>query len=198
MAVRDHAPQFRTRRLNRYATHLLLALACACAGQAQADGFAEFNSKGLPGSEGIAVRVQHPSGWKRMPTDDAQAVAELRGPHGRLAAVLQIGRGLRRPGMDAHCAPERARTMLQKLSADESDTRVTDVVARRIDGRAGYEIRYERRNPPDFMLVHSAIACLKDSRVLVSCGATAANRAALAGIEPVCRQVLDSVRISED
>jgi hypothetical protein len=180
------------------AAALALAMACAWASAAAAEGFAEFNSKGLPGSEGIVVRVRHPAGWKKVPIEDALAIAELRGTQGRLAGILQVGRGQHRSGVDALCAPDRARTMLQKLSGDESDTRVTDVVARKTDGRAGYEIRYERNHAPDFLVVRSAIVCLKNSRVLVSCGAEGTNRAALAGIEPVCRQVLDSVRIAED
>ena len=144
------------------------------------------------------MRVQHPLSWKQVPSDDYIALAELRGPQGRLTGILQIARGRQRTGPDAFCDRERARTMLQNLAADESDTRVTDVFARQIDGRPGYEIRYERNDAGSFLLVRSVIACLKQSRLLVSCGATGATKAALAEIEPVCRQVLESVSISEE
>ena len=125
------------------------------------------------------------------------ALAELRGPQGRLTGILQVGRGSLRPGMQSVCDPQRARTMLQKLEGDEADARITDVVARSSGGRPGFEMRYERNQAPDFLRVRSMIVCLKDSRILVSCGATGTVKAALADIEPVCRQVLESVSISE-
>jgi hypothetical protein len=175
-----------------------LALAIAVLAPARAEDFREFSSKGLPGSQGIAVHVRHPAGWKRVDVDDEIAMAELRGPQGKLTGILQVARGLRRADTEASCHPDRARSMLQNLAGEESDARVTDVVARSRDGRPGFEIRYERSNAPGYMLVRSVIVCLKDSKVLVSCGATADSKAALAGIEPVCRQVLESVSISEE
>lgn len=175
-----------------------LVLTCAVSTPAFAQELRDFSSAGLPGSEGVVVRMRHPAGWKKVATDDPRALAELRGPHGRLTGILQIGRGQRQDDMQALCQPERARTMLQKLSAEESDTRVTDVFARTHEGRPGYEVRYERSNLPDFLLVRSLIVCLKDSRLVVSCGATGGNRAALAEIEPVCSQVLGTLSISEE
>ena len=174
---------------------LVLALALTGLTPAQADDFREFDSRGLPGSQGIVVRMRHPAAWRKVKTDDEIALAELRGPEGKLTGILQVARGRRQAGAEALCAPERARTMLQQLEA--SDARVTDVVSRSHDGRPGFEIRYERSNAPGFLLVRSVIVCLRDSRLLVSCGATGDTRAALAGIEPVCEQVLESLRISE-
>jgi hypothetical protein len=176
----------------------LVALSCAIGAPAGAADFPEFNSKGLPGSEGVIVRVSHPHAWKRVVTDDDMALAELRGPHGRLTAILQIGRGRQRGDVASLCRPERARTMLQDPKAEEADARVTDVFAREHEGRPGYEIRYERSVPPAFMLVRSRIVCVKDSRVVVSCGAMGGVKAALAEIEPVCTQVLGSLTISEE
>ncbi|MDB5859530.1 MAG: hypothetical protein JWQ76_3219 [Ramlibacter sp.] len=175
-----------------------LALAFAFITAAHAEDFEEFSSKGLPGSKGIVVRVSHPAGWKKVQPDDELALAELRGPQGPLTGILQVARTGRRAGTDALCHPERARTILQHLADDEADTRVTDVFARTSEGRPGFEIRYERNLAPEFLLVRSVIACLKDSRVLVSCGATGETKKALAEIEPVCRQVLDSLSISEE
>jgi hypothetical protein len=175
-----------------------LALAFALVPAVHGEEFMEFSSKGLPGSQGVDVRVRHPAGWKKVDVEDDIGLAELRGPQGQLTGILQVARGLRRPGMEANCDPQRAPTLAQHLASDESDARVTDVFARSSEGRPGYEIRYERSKAPGFMLVRSRIVCLKDSKVLVSCGATANAKAALAGIEPVCRQVLDSLRITEE
>ncbi|HEX2544470.1 MAG TPA: hypothetical protein VHL79_06310 [Ramlibacter sp.] len=169
-----------------------LVLLLACSG-AQGEELQAFSSRGLPGSRGIDVRMQHPAAWKKVPVDDPMAVAELRGPHGRLTAILQVGRGAPQSDMQALCHPERARTMLQGLEA--LDTRVTDVVARQHEGRPGFELSYERSNPPT--LVRSVIVCLKDTRVVVSCGASG-PRPALGDIEPVCRRVLGTLTISED
>ena len=119
-----------------------LVLALATAPVAGADDFREFSSQGLPGSQGVIVRVKHPAGWNKVPTDDPMALAELRGPQGRLTGILQIGRGRRRPDMAALCTPEHARTMLQNLTAREPDARLTDVLFRRVQGRPAYEIRY--------------------------------------------------------
>lgn len=174
------------------------ALTCIAISAARAEDLREFSSQGLPGSQGVVVRLQHPAGWRKVITDDAMALAELRGPHGRLTGILQIGRGRRHAGTEALCQPERARTMLQNPGAEESDARVTEVVARRIADRPGYEIRYERNNAPGFLLVRSLIVCLKDSRLVVSCGATGPSKAALGDIEPVCRNVLESLAISEE
>lgn len=158
----------------------------------------EFSSQGLPGSEGVVVRVSHPSHWRKVEVDDEMALAELRGTQGRLTGILQVGRGRPRHDMASACAPERARTMLQNLAAEDADARVTEVFARRHEGRAAYEVRYERRHAPDTMAVRSLIVCLKDSRLVISCGALGPSKPALAEMEPVCRQVLESVRISED
>lgn len=173
-------------------------LASACILPAGAQEFATFSSKGLPGSQGIDVRLRHPAGWKKVPLDDPMALAELRGPHGPLTGIVQVGRGRQRGPAEGLCRPERARTMLQQLAPEESDARVTDVLARTTDGRAGYEVRYERSHPPEHLRVHSLIVCLQDSRIVVSCGALGPSRAALAQIEPVCTQVLESLSISED
>jgi hypothetical protein len=175
-----------------------LALTSAFISPARAEDFAEFNSMGLPGSQGVVVRVRHPAGWKQVAIDDDMALAELRGQQGRLTGILQIGRGRQRAGVETPCRPERARTMLLSPAAEESDARITDVFARKHEGRPGYEIRYERNNAPTFLLVRSVIVCLKDSRLVVSCGATGGLKAALAEIEPVCRQVLESLSISEE
>jgi hypothetical protein len=173
-----------------------LALACAGVLPARAQDFAEFSSKGLARSEGLTVRIRHPADWKMVPSEDPMALAELHGPAGRVSGILQLARGQR--GAQALCPPERAATMLQNFAGDEADTRVTEVFARTVAGRPGYEIRYERKHPPSFLQVRSLIVCLRDSRLLVSCGATAASKAALAEIDPVCGQVLESVRIAED
>jgi hypothetical protein len=178
---------------------LLLASALTAVANAQeVPDFREFDSARLPGSRGVSVRVRHPASWKKVEVDDEMALAELRGPQGRLTGILQIGRGRQQEGIEGLCRPERARTMLQSLGAEDSDVRVTDVVARQHEGRAGYEIRYERNQRRDYLQVRSLIVCLKDSRVVVSCGASGEAKAALAEIEPVCRQVFDSLRISED
>lgn len=177
----------------------MLAIAlCAALQPAGAQEFSEFTSKGLSGSEGIVVHVSHPSHWRKVEVNDEMALAELRGTRGRLTGILQVGRGRLRHDMASACAPERARTMLQHLAAEDADARVMDVFARQHEGRAAYEVRYERNHPPTFMAVRSLIVCLKDSRVVISCGALGPAKALLAEMEPVCRQVLESVRISED
>ena len=165
---------------------------------AQAQELREFSSKGLPGSEGMVLRVSHPAGWKRVAVDDDLALAELRGAQGRITGILQIGSGPQAPGVAASCTPDRARTLLQDPAEGEADARVTDVFARRHEGRPAYEIRYERNHPPDYLLVRSVVVCLPDRKVVVSCGATGSPRAALAEIEPVCGHVLGSLRISEE
>ena len=177
---------------------MLASIFCAALQPAAAQEFREFSSQGLPGSEGVAVRVSHPSHWKKVEVDDEMALAELRGTRGPLTGILQVGRGQLRHDMASACAPERARTMLQNLAAEDADARVMEVFARRHEGRAAYEVRYERKHPPAFMAVRSLIVCLKDSRVVVSCGALGPAKALLAEMDPVCGQVLESVRISED
>lgn len=176
----------------------VLALTGALVPPASAQGLQEFSTLGLPRSEGVVVRVKHPSHWKRVALDDDMAVAELRGRQGPLTGILQIGRGGRRTDLEAACRPERARTMLQGIGAQEPDARVTDVFARRHEGRPAFEVRYERNNPGTFMRVRSVIVCLKDSRLVVSCAGTAATKSALEAIEPVCTQVLGSLTVSED
>jgi hypothetical protein len=173
----------------------LALLACTDASRAQAPEFAEFSSRGLPRSRGIEVRVSHPPHWRRVETDDAMALAELRGSEGHLTGILQIGRGRRRADIAALCVPERA---LSLLGQPGEDTRVTDVVARAHQGRAAYEIRYERSDPPDFLVVRAVLVCLKDSQLVVSCAGTAQAKAAAAAIEPVCARVLESVSIAEE
>ena len=179
---------------------LALALSCAALGPARADAparadeFRAFSSKGLPRSEGIEVRVWHPAHWRRVAIDDDMALAELRGPQGRLTGILQIGRGRPRQDMKQLCRPERARTMLQ----GEQEARVTEALARQREGRPAFEIGYERNDAPTFMRVRSVIVCLKDSQLVVSCGAAGAAKPALAQIEPVCRRVLESLTISEE
>ena len=176
----------------------IVALACSAASAASAQEFREFNTTGLPRSEGVVVRVKHPSAWKAAATDDEMALAELRGPYGKLTGVLQIGRGVRRDDMAAVCKPENARTMLRSLEPQDRGTRVTDVFARKHEGRPAFEVRYERNNAPTFTLVRSVIVCLKHSKLLVSCGAEGKTKAAVAEIEPVCRRVLDSLTVAED
>lgn len=179
----------------------LLVLACFAMPAARGEGapeFAEFDSRGLPRSQGIVVRVRHPVQWKKVAVDDEMALAELRGPQGGLTGILQIGRGRQRQDMDTLCRPERARTMLQSLAADEQDARVTDVLARTHEGRPAYDIRYERHLAPEFLRVRSLVVCLKDSQLVVSCAGAGAVRQALAEIEPVCSRVLESLSISED
>lgn len=175
-----------------------LALAACALGPARAQEVQPFDSSGLPGSEGVVVRLQHPPHWQRAPLDDEMALAELRGSDGRVTGILQVGRGRPRPDMRALCRPERARTMLQRLEEQESDARVTDVVAREHEGRPAFEIRYERNEAPRFLRVRSLVVCLKDTQLVVSCGGEAAVKTALAGIEPVCRQVLESLTVSEE
>jgi hypothetical protein len=177
---------------------LAATLGTAALAPARAGEFTEFDSHGLPGSHGIVVRVSHPSDWKKVEVDDEMALAELRGPVGRLTGILQIGRGRQRQAQDAACKAESARTMLQQLGPDEPGVRVTDVYARTLGGRAAYEVRYERNSAPTFMAVRSVIVCLKDSRLVVSCGGAGAPKSALAELEPLCRQVLESVSITED
>lgn len=174
---------------------IALALApCASPCVAGAGDFQEFSTRGLPGSRGLEVRVRHPAGWKTTIVEDPMALAELRGPHGRLTGILQIGRGRQRQDIEALCRPERARSMLQ--GTQDPQTRVTDIVARRHADRPAFEVRYRRNDPP--LLVRSMIVCLKDTRLVVSCGATGPARAALGEIEPVCARVLDSLAIREE
>jgi hypothetical protein len=166
------------------------------AGAAGAEEFKAFDSRGLPRSEGVAVRVSHPAHWQSVELDDEMALAELRGPHGAATGILQIGRGRKRSDMETLCRPERARTLLE--GAQDEGVRVTDVVARRHEGRPAYDIRYERSSAPAFVVVRSVIVCLRDSQLVVSCAAEGTGRAALAGLEPVCRQVLESLSVSEE
>jgi len=175
-----------------------LVVMLAATSLAQAQDFKEFNSKGLSRSQGIVVRVSHPSQWRMVPADDAMALAELRGPHGSLTGILQIARGRQRTDMEALCKPERARRMLQNLTGGEKDTRVTDVQARQRQGRPAYEIRYERNNAPTFTVVRSVVVCLKDSQLLVSCAGMGKVKAAVTGIEPVCGRVLESLDVTEE
>jgi hypothetical protein len=179
-------------------TFATLAATIVAISPVHAQDFATFDSTGLRGSEGVAVRVSHPSTWKRVLPDDDMAVAEFRGTEGSLTGVLQIGRGHRRHDVQALCSPERARTMLQGIADREPGTRVTDVVARKHEGHAGFDIRYERKNADTFTLVRGVIVCLRDSRVVVSCAGEGATRAEAAGIEPVCRRVMQSVTIREE
>lgn len=167
------------------------------AGSSFAQDLQEFSTARLPRSEGIVVRVSHPAPWRPVETDDPSAIAELRGPQGSVTGILQIGRGEKRGDIASLCQPERAATMLQNLSTQEPGTQVTDVFARRHEGHPAFELRYERRNGNEVMAVHSLIVCLKDTRLLVSCAGVGA-RNALAGMAPVCRQVLDSVKVVED
>lgn len=175
-----------------------LALGGAAAGFAQAEELTEFDTRGLPRSQGIVVRVNHPAHWRKVPTDDEMALAELRGTEGGLTGILQIGRGRQRSDMESLCKPERAGTMLRNLADGDPDTRVTDVVSRAHQGRPAFAVRYERNSAPAFMVVHSLIVCLKDSQLLVSCAGEAGTKTVAAGIAPVCSRVLESVRISED
>jgi len=179
--------------LQRFLATALLALA---AWPACGEEFKDFDTRGLPGAQGVVVRVRHPAPWQEVPADDAQVLAEFRGPQDGLTGILQIGRGQRRDDIATLCQPERARTMLQ--DAHEPGTRVTDVFARRLDGRPAYEIRYERHEAPTFLVVRSLVVCLKDTRVVVSCGGAGERKAGLSAIEPVCRQVLDSLSVSEE
>ena len=175
-----------------------LALAVTGVAGAQAPSFKETSTRGRPRSDGLVVRVSHPAEWREVISDDEMALAELRGPHGRLTGILQIGRGLRRKDTEALCAPERAQTMLKDITAEDPDVLVTDVVARKHEGRPAYEVAYQRNSAPVFMRVRSVIVCTKDSQVVVSCAGGGAAKSALAEIEPVCRQVLDSLSISEE
>lgn len=177
---------------------VLLALAAACAAQAQAQAWKDFSSKGLHRSKGVVVRVSHPPEWKKVEADDLLALAELQGPHGDLTGILQIARGGRRSDMEAACRPENAQTLLQGLAGDEAGTRVTDVFARKHQDRPAFEVRYERQAASEFTLVRSVIVCLRDSKLLVSCGAMGRQQAALAAIEPVCGKVLDTLDITEE
>ena len=171
-------------------------MALAFAVPARANDLKEFSSRGLAGSQGFVVRIQHPASWKPVDLDDVMAIAELRGPQDGITGILQVARGVKRADASTLCSPERAQTMLRNLEA--SDARVTDVLARTHEDRPAFEVRYERSDAPSFLLARSLIVCLKQTRVLVSCGATNGTKAALTAIEPVCRQVLDSVSIAED
>jgi hypothetical protein len=175
-----------------------LVVTFAAMSLARAEAFREFNTKGLPRSQGVVMRVSHPPLWRMVPVGDDMALAELRGPHGSLTGTLQISRGRQRKDMATLCKPERARTMLQNLTGRERDTRVTDVRASQRQGRPAYEIRYERNNAPTFTVVRSVVVCLKDSQVLVSCAGAGEKKAAVSGIEPVCSRVLDSLAITEE
>ena len=176
----------------------LAVVLAATTSPARAEDLKEFNSKGLPRSQGIVVRMSHPPQWRMVRANDPMALAELRGPHGSLTGILQIARGRQRDDMETLCKPERARTMLQNLAGSEGDTRVTEVQARPRQGRPAYEIRYERNNAPTFMLVRSVVVCLKDSQLLVSCAGTGKAKATVAAIEPVCNRVLESLAIAEE
>jgi hypothetical protein len=174
------------------------AAAALAAVAAHAEPFAEFSTQGLPGSGGLAVHLRRPAAWKAVPADDPQVLAEFRGPEAPLTGILQIGRGQRRDDMATLCEPGRARTMLQDVATREPGTRVTDVFARRIEGRAAYELRYERSDAPGFLAVRTVIVCLKDTRLVVSCAGAAPRKTALAAIEPLCRQVLESLSVTEE
>jgi len=175
-----------------------VALLFSAAPPAQAQDLADFSSRGLPRSDGFIVRLQHPAAWKEVEPDDALALAELRGPQGSLTGILQVARGQQRGDMSAVCHPQRAQTMLRDLTSREPGTRVTDVLARMHQGRQAFEIRYERRTDPGFLRVRSLILCLRDSRLVVSCGGAGEAKAALGAIEPVCDRVLRSVDVVED
>jgi hypothetical protein len=176
----------------------VLALACAAPLPALAQEFRDFSSKGLPGSQGVVVRLSHPAHWRPVIVDDAMALAELRGPEGKATGILQVGRGRQRQDMESLCRPERARTMLQNLAAAGDDARVTEAVARRRDGRPAFELAYERNEAPALLQVRSVIVCLKDTQLVVSCGGTATAKPALAAIAPVCARVLESLAIAEE
>jgi hypothetical protein len=179
----------------RCRTFTAAALAALLANaQAHAQDFRELRT----GAAGVVVRVRHPVQWQQVVPQDAGALAEVRGPQGPLTAVLQVGLGQPRADIASVCKPERALTMLQNLQGDEADARVTDVVARTHEGRAAYDVRYERHDAQEFLRVHSLVVCTSERRVLVSCGATGRTRPAVAAIDPVCRQVMDSVSISEE
>lgn len=181
------------------ATTFIAGLAlCAALAPAGAQDLREFSTRGLPASQGVVVRISHPAEWQRVGVDDDGVLAELRGPHGRLTGILQIGRGRLRADMQSQCAPERARTMLEGLGEQEPDARVTDVFARTQEGRPGYEVRYERSTGAEFLRVRSVIVCLKDSKLVVSCGAASRWKAALHEIEPVCGRLLETLSISEE
>jgi hypothetical protein len=177
---------------------LALSAASCVLAPASAQEFSEFSTRGLPRSQGVVVRVSHPAQWKRVVLDDPMALAELRGTQGKLTGILQIGRGLPRRDIATACAPERARTMLQGIGEQEPDALVTEVFARTHQGRPAFELRYDRRDAPGFLRVRSLVVCLKDSKLVVSCGASADAKATLAEIEPVCRRVLESVVITEE
>lgn len=88
--------------------------------------------------------------------------------------------------------------MLRSVTAESPDARVLDVVARKHQGRPAYDIRYERKDGGEFMLVRSIMVCMKDSKVLVSCGGAGKTKAGVAAIEPVCGRVLESLAIEEE
>ena len=67
--------------------------------------------------------------------EDDMALAEFRGPQGRLTGILQIGRGRQRQDMESLCRPERASTMLHDLSTQVSGARVMEAFARPRTGR---------------------------------------------------------------
>lgn len=179
------------------ATLVPLVLALAAQGAVPANESRTFHSKGLPRTHGIAIRIDLPPAWRRVEPADELAIAELRGPQGRLTGTLQIARGQRRADMATACRPERARTMLERLSKQEPDARMTSAIAREHEGRPAFELRYEHNSAQVFTRVRSLIVCLKDSQLLVSCAGESALRPALEEIEPVCARVLDSLRVQE-
>lgn len=186
------------RAVSRTTTIIAGLALCAALAPAAAQELREFSTRGLPASGGVVVRIGHPPGWKPVAVDDEAVLAELRGPQGRLTGILQIGRGRPRPDMEGQCAPDRARTMLQGLDQQEPDARVTDVFARTQAGRPAYEVRYERNTGTEFLRVRSLIVCLKDSKLVVSCGAAGRTKAALGEIEPVCSRLLETLSIAEE
>ena len=177
-----------------------MSLGLLIAEPAGAQDWATFDSRGLPRSQGVVIRVPHPAAWQRVPPDDELALAELRGPHAGLTGIVQIARGRRHTDIAPLCRPERARTMLADLEAQAPGTRVTDVVAHVHQGRPGFELRYERADDRQVLRVHTRIVCLRDSRLVVSCAATAdlRQRHRLAELEPVCARVLGGVEVSEN
>jgi hypothetical protein len=181
---------------------LLPALALACiAGPSPSlsQALGEISIRDASRAPGVlSVRVQRPLEWKPVVPDDPQALAELRGPLDGLGGTLQIGRGARVHDIAALCAPHRAPTMLRAVESAEPGTRVTEVRATTHQGRPAFAVGYERRAAAEYTRVHSLIVCLQDSRLLVSCAGTGASKAALSRVDPVCRQVLESLQVTEE
>ena len=177
-----------------------IGLGLLAAAPAFAQAWATFESRGLPRSQGVLVRVPHPADWRRVAPEDELALAELRGAQAGLTGILQIARGQRHADIGALCRPERARTMLADLEAQAPGTRLTDVVARAHKGRPGFELRYERADERQVLRVHTRIICLRDSRLVVSCAASAdlRQRQRLDELAPVCARVLEGVEVSEN